>query len=61
MLRDENEELRSELSVAKNNLSNMIAEFGNMFGGGKDHALDLHKIKKKLAAMQASSELDINL
>ncbi len=61
MLRDENDELRSELSVAKNNLSDTIAEFGNMFGGGKDHELDLHEIKKKLAAMQASSELDINL
>jgi len=60
-LRNENEELRSELSVAKNNLSDMIAEFGNMFGGGKDHELDLHDLKKKLAAMQAGSELDINL
>jgi cbb3-type cytochrome oxidase subunit 3 len=60
-LRNENDELRSELSVAKNNLSDMITEFGNMFGGGKDHELDLHELKKKLAAMQAGSELDINL
>lgn len=60
-LRSENEELRSELSQAKNNLSDMIAEFGNMFGGGKDHELELHELKKKLAAMQASSEIDINL
>ena len=61
ILRNENDELRSELSVAKNKLSDMIVEFGNMFGGGKDHELDLHELKKKLAAMQAGSELDINL
>ncbi|MDH3762095.1 MAG: hypothetical protein OEU50_14030, partial [Gammaproteobacteria bacterium] len=60
-LRHENEELRSELSQAKNSLSDMIAEFGNMFGGGKDHELDLHELKKKLAAMEARSEVDINL
>lgn len=61
LLRSENEELRGELSLAKNNLSDMIAEFGNMFGGGKDHELELHELKKKLAAMQASTEIDITL
>ncbi len=61
LLRSENDELRGELSRAKNNLSDMIAEFGNMFGGGKDHELELHELKKKLAAMQASTEIDINL
>lgn len=60
-LRHENEELRSELSQVKNSLSDMIAEFGNMFGGGKDHELDLHELKKKLAAMEARSEVDISL
>lgn len=61
VLRSENDELRSELSLAQNKLGDMIAEFGNMFGGGKDHELDLHELKKKLAAMQAGSEVDINL
>ena len=61
MLRGENDELRSELSLAKNNLSDMLAEFGNMFGGGKDHELDLHDLKKKLAALQVDSDLDIKL
>ncbi len=60
-LRSENEELLSELSQARNSLNDMIAEFGNMFGGGKDHELDIHELKKKLAAMQASSEVDISL
>ncbi len=60
-LRSENDELRSELSLAKNSLSDMIAEFGNMFGGGKEHELEMHELKKKLAAMEASSEVDISL
>lgn len=60
-LRNENDELRSELSLAKNSLSDMIAEFGNMFGGGKDHELDLHELKKKLAALEAISDVDISL
>ena len=60
-LRGENDELRSELSLAKNNLSDMLAEFGNMFGGGKDHELDPHDLKKKLAALQRDVDVDIKL
>ena len=60
-LRSENDELRNELSAAQNNLSDMLAEFGNMFGGGKDHELDLHDLKKKLAALQAGAGVDIKL
>jgi len=60
-LRTENEELRSELSAAQTSLNDMLAEFGNMFGGGKDHELDLHDLKKKLVALQAGSGVDIKL
>ena len=60
-LRSENSELRGELSAANNKLNDMIAEFGNMFGGGKDHELDLHQLKKMLAALQAGSEIDIDV
>ena len=60
-LRSENDELRSELSVAKNGLNDMIVEFGNMFGGGKDHELKLHELKKKLAVLEVGGELDIEL
>jgi len=60
-LRSENDELRSELSAADSKLSDMLAEFGNLFGGGKDHELELHELKKKLAALQAGGEIDISL
>ncbi len=60
-LLSENDELRDELSAANNKLNDMIAEFGNMFGGGKDHELDLHQLKKMLAALQAGSEIDISV
>ena len=60
-LRSANDELRGELSAANNKLNDMIEEFGNMFGGGKDHELDLHQLKKMLAALQAGSEIDINV
>ena len=61
MLRGDNDELRSELSLAKNNPSDMLAELGNMFGGGKDRELDLHDLKKKLAAPQADGGVDIKM
>lgn len=52
-LRGENDELRSELSLANNQLSNMIAEFGEIFGGGKDHQLTLREIMDKVDAMKS--------
>lgn len=52
-LHGENESLRSELSVAKNQLSDLISEFGDMFGGGKDHQFDLHEIVEMINAMKA--------
>jgi hypothetical protein len=61
VLRGENERLRSELVLVKNKMSGMISEFGNMFGGGKDHKLDLHQVKEKVAAIQAENEIDIKL
>ena len=60
-LRGENERLRSELVLVKNKMSDMISEFGNMFGGGKEHKLDLHEVKEKVAAIQAENEIDIKL
>jgi hypothetical protein len=55
-LRVENETLRSELSVAKNKLSNTISEFGDMFGGGKDHQLALHEVVERIDAMKADND-----
>ena len=55
-LRVENETLRSELSVAKNKLSDTISEFGDMFGGGKDHQLSLHEVVERIDAMKADND-----
>ena len=60
-LRGENEQLRCELSLAKNKMSSLISEFGNMFGGGKDHELALEEIKEKVAAFDADDEIDVKL
>ena len=52
-LRGENEVLRDQLSVARNKLSDTIAEFGDMFGGGKDHQLALHEVVERIDAIKA--------
>ena len=38
-LQQTNENLRQELEITKDTMGNMIAEFGNMFGGGSDTKL----------------------
>ncbi len=52
-LRVANEKLKDELLITKNTMSDMIAEFGNMFGGGKDHELAKHEVVEKV---ESSSE-----
>jgi len=52
-LRGENEVLRTELSDANNKLGDLISEFGEIFGGGKDHQLTLQEVIDKVDAMQA--------
>ena len=44
---------RNELSVAKDQLSDLISEFGDMFGGGKDHHFALHEIVEMINAIKA--------
>ncbi len=55
-LRGENELLRSDLSVAQDKLSDMITEFGEIFGGGKDHQLTLQEVMDKVGAMKADHD-----
>ena len=55
-LQVENETLRSELSVAKNKLSDTISEFGDMFGGGKDHQLSMREVAERIDAMKADND-----
>lgn len=52
-LRGENEMLRNDLSVAQNKVSDLITEFGEIFGGGKDHQLTLQEVMDKVDAMKA--------
>ncbi len=40
--------LEDELKVTKTTMSNMIAEFGNMFGGGKDNELEQSEVVEKV-------------
>jgi hypothetical protein len=53
LLQGENETLRSELSVAHNKLEDLVAEFGEIFGGGKDHQLTLQEVIDKVDALKA--------
>ncbi len=55
-LREENETLRSELVVAKNELSDLIAEFGEIFSGGKGHQLTLQEVTDMVDAMKAAPD-----
>ncbi len=51
-----NEKLNEELAITKQTMSNMISEFGNMFGGGHDHEMAKFEVVDKLK--QISSESD---
>ncbi len=48
-LRENNERLSDELSITKKTMGNMIAEFGNMFGGGKESTLDADEVLNKVS------------
>ena len=47
-LRSKNESLKEDLRITNTTMSNMIAEFGNMFGGGSGHKLDNLEVAKKV-------------
>ena len=48
-LQQTNENLRQELEITKDTMGNMIAEFGNMFGGGADTKLDDDQVVEKVS------------
>ncbi|MCP4984053.1 MAG: hypothetical protein GY935_26565 [Gammaproteobacteria bacterium] len=56
VLRGENETLRNELVVAKNELNDLIAEFGEIFSGGKGHRLSLQEVIDLVDAMKADPD-----
>jgi len=47
-LHNENDKLKDELGITKETMTNMIAEFGNMFGGGADHELANFEVVNKV-------------
>ncbi len=55
-LREANRKLKDELSITKETMSNMIAEFGSMFGGGKDHELAKHEVVDKIPANEEDED-----
>ncbi len=55
-LRGENDMLRDDLSAAQNKVSDLITEFGEIFGGGKDHQLTLQEVIDKVDAMKADHD-----
>ena len=55
-LRGENESLRDELATANGKLGDLISEFGEIFGGGKEHQLTLQEVIDKVDTMKADHE-----
>lgn len=49
-LKQVNEQLIEELAITKKTMGNMIAEFGNMFGGGKENRMESEEVLEKVSA-----------
>ena len=49
-LKKMNEQLAQELSITNKKVTDMIGEFGNMFGGGKDNELEQNEVIAKVIA-----------
>jgi len=55
-LKSLNKKLIEELSITKQTMGNMIAEFSNMFGGGKKHELDNEKVIEKITETSGNTQ-----
>ena len=55
-LLEQNERLREELSVAKNTMSQMVAEFAEMFAGGREHDLPLEQVLANITGKKPDLE-----
>lgn len=53
-----NDKLKEELGITKETMGNMIAEFGNMFGGGSDHELANFEVVEKVGVSTEESTND---
>ncbi len=58
ILRAANAQLTEELAITNKTMSDMIAEFGNMFGGGSDNKLKQDEVVEKVAEHHEQNEKD---
>lgn len=57
-LKETNARLTEELRITKETMSNMINEFGNMFGGGKNNELDESQVVEKVIPKEKTRHPD---
>ena len=57
-LRNSNQQLTEELAITKQTMGNMIAEFGNMFGGGQESSLEKEEVLEKVKVIPDEVETD---
>ncbi len=60
-LRKERDNFKEELSITKETMGNMIAEFGNMFGGGADHELANFEVVEKVEGKAVTDSGDAEM
>lgn len=60
-LAESNDSLKDELGITKSTMGNMIAEFGNMFGGGADHELANFEVVEKVGVKPEVTEGDVEM
>jgi len=58
-LRESNQKLTEELAITKKTMGNMIAEFGNMFGGGQDNSLETEEVLEKVSVVPDEDEEEL--
>jgi hypothetical protein len=57
--RTQNQELREELSLVRNQMSQLVAEFSDMFGGGQDTALTIDEVMGRLSMSKNETQSEL--
>ena len=58
--RTQNQQLREELSVVRNQMSQMVTEFSDMFGGGQETALTIDEVMERLSESKNETERELS-
>ena len=58
--RTQNQQLREELSAVRNQMSQMVAEFSDMFGGGQETALTVDEVMEHLSASKNKAQAELS-